>query len=610
MKRFTFMALFLMSISMFIASQAFGATICATTDSQDDDCSDGSCYLQSALDEAMSNDEADEIRVEQGVYFVPEDSVRAAFDYDSTDGKDITIKGGYDSGCTQQTLNPENTIIDAQGILYLGALDVTQANGGDIYIEGITTQNSNKWNVAALNANTKITGPGQGGDIKIFQCICQGSKILGGLSATSVEYGDGFTTGTVTVEECTIRNNQDGGLFATTFTNHGTANEVRVINNVISSNELHTNRQNNCESTAAKGGSVSDVTVQGNKITGNTLFGGLLVAITPGPGDASGEGIHVIGNTISNNSGWGAGGLTIEAPASSTSGNAGATVHVINNIIAHNHASQGHGGGVLITSTNVTIDGNEAPRNIAYNTITGNTSDKFTECHGVHLSGRFDTVHNLHNNIIWGNGQDGYDLYVWGVESTVNLYNNDFGGMFKGKVNENHIINQSGNIDENPDFDGTLRLNETSPCIDVGTNNTPVTTATDIDGDVRVINYIPDMGADEYSTSAGPEVDIWNDPNTAPVQVVNGNLVVEFNYSTPVFLLVGVMNETFTETYWLSSDCVLDERFAMVVGTEFNCNIPLPGDMTTGWLFWMISPISLADLNWTTDAYQLHFYAF
>jgi hypothetical protein len=386
---------------------------------------------------------------------------------------------------------------------------------------------------------------------------------------------------------------------------------------VISGNELNTNRQNNCESTAAKGGSVSDVTVQGNKVTGNTLFGGLLVAITPGPGDASGEGIHVIGNTITNNSGWGAGGLTIEAPASSTPGNVGATVHVINNIIAHNHASQGHGGGVLINSTNVLTDGDEAPRNIAYNTITGNTSDKWTKCHGIHLFGRFDTVHNLHNNIIWGNGQDGYDLYVWGVESTVNLYNNNFGGMFKGKVNENTIINQGGNINENPDFDGILRLNETSPCIDVGTNDTPVTPATDIDGDPRVINDIPDMGADEYKPPTQAEeppttqeIGIWTDMNNVPVWVTDGTLHVDFSYQMPVTLLVGIMTKDFSATYWLSPDCELGNAFAMSVKTEFQCTALLPGNMTGGWIFWMISPISLADLNWTTDPYHLHFYAF
>ena len=58
----------------------------------------------------------------------------------------------------------------------------------------------------------------------------------------------------------------------------------------------------------------------------------------------------------------------------------------------------------------------------------------------------------------------------------------------------------TGNITSDPQFvsDNNFRLQSTSPCIDAGTNMSWMLTATDLDGNPRIIDGIVDMGAYEY----------------------------------------------------------------------------------------------------------------
>ncbi len=108
--------------SMFWVTQGFGATFCTTTNTEDTDCSDGTCWFQSVLDAAESNGEDEEIRVAQGIYNFETDK---SFKYDASEGKNITLKGGYDTACQTQTLDPSNTVIKGDATDYYRQFQMT-----------------------------------------------------------------------------------------------------------------------------------------------------------------------------------------------------------------------------------------------------------------------------------------------------------------------------------------------------------------------------------------------------------------------------------------------------------------------------------------------------
>lgn len=105
------------------------------------------------------------------------------------------------------------------------------------------------------------------------------------------------------------------------------------------------------------------------------------------------------------------------------------------------------------------------------------------------------------------------------------------------------------------------------------------------------------------------DVGIWSDPNSAPVQIHDGILTVEFSYSAPGVLLVGVMDNTFEHIYWLKDDCTITESFSKIMAQELHCP-PVEVPVDTGYVFWLISPVSLADIEWSDGPYHLYFYAF
>ena len=62
----------------------------------------------------------------------------------------------------------------------------------------------------------------------------------------------------------------------------------------------------------------------------------------------------------------------------------------------------------------------------------------------------------------------------------------------------------TGNIASDPDFVNGYHLGAGSPCIDTGTNQAWMTTATDLDGNPRIANGIVDMGAFEFGSAPAP----------------------------------------------------------------------------------------------------------
>lgn len=195
---------------------------------------------------------------------------------------------------------------------------------------------------------------------------------------------------------------------------------------------------------------------------------------------------------------WG-GGLNISAPWN------GAVLR--NNIVAGNVAQGGvgrsEGGGIRLPRVFNAIV------HLINNTIYGNIAD---EGGGVHFGGPpcpSATV-NIYNNIIYGNtalaGEESSDLCFrddpdpGGTSSgQVNVFNTDYGHAL-GTINAS-----GGNLNTDPLFvdpgAGDFHLAAGSPMINAGSNDVPVPPGlpeSDFEGQGRVRDGAPDIGADEY----------------------------------------------------------------------------------------------------------------
>lgn len=81
-------------------------------------------------------------------------------------------------------------------------------------------------------------------------------------------------------------------------------------------------------------------------------------------------------------------------------------------------------------------------------------------------------------------------------------------------------------------------------------------------------------------------------------------------YCTPVNILVGVMSENCSQVWWLNSNCeyTTDYSQAAADATTLVCSPTLPDGTDNGWLFWLVTPDPIADLDWENGPYDLLFY--
>ena len=178
-------------------------------------CVQTSSALQSALNTAANNGEADEIQIVQGTY-------TGNFTYETQEGYKLTVKGGYAAGCSSRIVSASNTILDGNSA---GTVLMVDSEGGsDFECEGVTLQNGSAdrgggLRIASVNGNVTFS-----------------NNVVSGNRAT--EFGGGInisSNATVTLTNNTISNNESdyyaGGASIGGTTGTGTL--VLIANSII-----------------------------------------------------------------------------------------------------------------------------------------------------------------------------------------------------------------------------------------------------------------------------------------------------------------------------------------------------------------------------------------
>jgi len=165
-----------------------------------------------------------------------------------------------------------------------------------------------------------------------------------------------------------------------------------------------------------------------------------------------------------------------------------------NNVIAGNEASgvtDPRGGGLIIKSYSSV----PSVVHLMGNTIYDNQANK-----GGGVFFKDINTLDVYNNIVYGNtAVQGGDIYLDYITSKAG-YNNDYSNIFGTWTDSGSNINCSPTF-VNPASDD-YHLSAGSPCIDAGTAavpNPPGLPATDIEGNPRVWDAAPDIGAYEMS---------------------------------------------------------------------------------------------------------------
>jgi hypothetical protein len=189
-------------------------------------CVSTSGELRAALAAAQGNGEADTVTVVQGTYLTG----GVQFEYFTAEGFGLVMLGGYDPGCSAQTLDPANTILDGEQLSRVVRLLPDNFTSGILVFRGFTVRNGFTTGFDG-GAGLAIGGSmGHSGDVTVDHCIIIDNHtdyIGGGLNG-------GSDTGVTRIENNLIVNNSalivNGGA---SLTSNGTA---YITSNTVSGN--------------------------------------------------------------------------------------------------------------------------------------------------------------------------------------------------------------------------------------------------------------------------------------------------------------------------------------------------------------------------------------
>ena len=281
-------------IGLFLATQVQSAEFCASDATE----------LQNHLNTAATNGENDVIKVVQGSYL-------GNFSYSSSQGYNITLEGGYTSGCSNRMLDPANTVLDGNNTDRVLNIENT-GNGGDISIEGFTIQNGYGTGQGGGVYTYTYSDSGTAGNITIERSILTGNTCLEGCGAYVQSRTNTGTTGDITLADVTITGNtshdDSAGAYIRVYTySTGNAGNVLLTDSIITGNTSYGYYGGAYIQTSSSQGTVGDITLTGNTISENTAYsycGGVSAYSYTDSGPTAGS-ISLSDNNISGNLSYG-----------------------------------------------------------------------------------------------------------------------------------------------------------------------------------------------------------------------------------------------------------------------------------------------------------------
>ena len=366
---------------------------------------------------------------------------------------------------------------------------ILNASTGDTinFAVGITTITLTSGELL-INKNLTINGPGanvltvQRSSMvlfRIFNISPAGTTTISGLTIAGgqAELGGGVYCTGGTINNCVITNNQaigdqpnGGGVYC----DGGT---VRYC--VISGNSVTSTNSNHYAAFAQGGGiyAVGQSQIHHSAVINNMLTG----YYAYGAGINANNG-SVLNCTVSGNTAYGhwyasGGGVYM-------TGNAGGLVR--NCLLSGNNAHTDYGGTNWASGGGVYFFGGGT---LESSTMSGNTvNGDISNGGGLTYGGQ------IRNTIIYGNT----------AATDPNYYLDQYAPATFDHCDSTPLPPGTGNIASDPDFVNGYHLGAGSPCIDTGTNQAWMTTATDLDGNLRIANGIVDMGAFEFGSAPEP----------------------------------------------------------------------------------------------------------
>jgi hypothetical protein len=223
--------------------------------------------LQTALDAAATGGTDDVIMVQEGTY-----TRTGNFTYIASEN--ITLLGGYTSGCAGRAIDPAGTVLQGDGtdmVLYLNS------GGSDIRVDGFTIQGGAASGSGGGIAALATSSSDPAGDVTLANNIVTdntGAYGGGGVFATSYTTSGG-AAGNVTLVNNIVTGNtaagDGGGVYAASYTTSGgPAGTITCTNNTLTGNGADYGGGIYLHTSGTPGGYISYINAYNNIVWGNT----------------------------------------------------------------------------------------------------------------------------------------------------------------------------------------------------------------------------------------------------------------------------------------------------------------------------------------------------